>query len=69
MPLEASNIARKFVYKGTELADPNPVISVEQARDILSTDHPELATAAIDGPVMKGNVQTYTFIVSAGTKG
>jgi PRTRC genetic system protein C len=68
--MEAKPLIREFHYQGTNLPDPNPSLTVDQARDILATSHPELATAAIDGPVTKeGGKQVYTFIRSVGTKG
>lgn len=67
--MEASLINRVFVYNGTKLPDPNPSLSIEQARDVLAATHPELATAAIDGPKVEGDKHTFTFIKSVGTKG
>jgi PRTRC genetic system protein C len=68
--MEAKLLERKFVYNGTDLPDPNPSLNVEEVRNILAESHPELATAAIDGPKVKeGGVQVYTFVRSAGTKG
>jgi len=67
--MEAQVITRKFIYNGTELPDPNPAAGVEHVRDALAATHPELATAAIDGPEVKGAVHTYTFVRSVGTKG
>jgi PRTRC genetic system protein C len=69
MSLQATELVRKFIYKGTQLPDPGPTLNVEQVRDILSSTHPELANAAIDGPTTKGSEQTYTFVQSVGTKG
>jgi len=67
--MEAQAITRKFIYNGTPMPDPNPTASPDQVRDILSSTHPELATAAIDGPSVKGAEHTYTFVKSVGTKG
>lgn len=69
MAIEAAPIVRKFVYNGTELPDPNPNLNADEVQNILAATHPELANAAIDGPVMKDGKQTYTFIKSVGTKG
>jgi PRTRC genetic system protein C len=69
MPLTASPLTRKFVYNGTELPDPNPALDINGVRDVLAQTHPEIANAAIDGPKQNGNVQTYTFVRSVGTKG
>lgn len=67
--MEVASIVREFVFNGTKLPDPNPEANPEQVRDILATSHPELATAAMDGPAVKDNVHTYTFVKSVGTKG
>ncbi len=69
MPLEAKAIVRKFIYNGTELPDPNPAANIEAVRDILAQTHAEIANAAIDGPKQVGEVLTYTFVKSVGTKG
>lgn len=69
MALEAKAIVRKFVYNGTEIPDPNPSANIEAVRDILAQTHPEIANAAVDGPTQSGEVQTYTFVRSVGTKG
>jgi PRTRC genetic system protein C len=67
--MEATAIKRVFTFNGTNLPDPNPNAGIDQVRDVLATSHPELATAAIDGPAVKGDVHTYTFVKSVGTKG
>ena len=69
MALTAKSIVRKFLFKGTEMPDPNPAIGIEGVRDILSQTHAEIANAAIDGPKIVGEVHTYTFVVSVGVKG
>ena len=67
--MQAEPLIREFIYNGTKIPDPNPAAGVEAVRDILSSTHPELANAAVDGPKQVGNVQTYTFVRSVGTKG
>lgn len=67
--MEATAITRIFVFNGTKLPDPNPAASPDQVRDILSATHPEIATAVLDDPVIKGSEHTYTFVKSVGTKG
>jgi PRTRC genetic system protein C len=66
--MTATPIIRKFIYNGTELPDPNRALGVEGVRDILAQTHPEIANAAVDMK-QKGEVQTYTFVRSVGTKG
>jgi PRTRC genetic system protein C len=67
--MQIQAITRKFVWKGSELPDPNPTGDLSAVRDALSHTHPEIANAAIDGPTVKGGVHTYTFIASVGEKG
>jgi PRTRC genetic system protein C len=69
MPIHVETITRKFVWRGTELPDPNPQAAIEAVRDILSHTHPEIANAAVEGPRIKGAVHTFTFIASVGEKG
>lgn len=67
--MKVSTLTRKFTYNGIELADPNPSISVDAAREIFAQTHPEIANAAVEGPDVKGDVAHYTFVRSVGTKG
>jgi len=68
--MKIETIKRVFVWKGTQLPDPNPTGNLEAVRDALSHAHPEIANAAIDGPATgKDGVHTYTFVASVGTKG
>jgi PRTRC genetic system protein C len=65
----ASVLRREFVYNGTAIPDPNPSLSAEQVRDTLVPAFPEIATAALTGPEVKGDVARYTFTRAIGTKG
>jgi PRTRC genetic system protein C len=67
--MQIQALVREFVFKGTKLPDPNPNASVAEVQNILSSSHPAIATAAIDGPEEKDGKQVYTFVVSVGTKG
>jgi PRTRC genetic system protein C len=67
--MKIETIKRVFIWKGTQLPDPNPTGNLEAVRDALSHTHPEIANAALDGPTVKGGVHTYTFVASVGTKG
>ena len=69
MAVKVSATVRKFTYNGVNLPDPNPALPINEVQGIFAHSHPEIANAAIDGPVVKGNVQTYTFVKSVGTKG
>ncbi len=65
----ASVLRREFVYNGTVIPDPNPSLSPEQVRDTLVPAFPEIATAALAGPEVKGDAARYTFTRAIGTKG
>ena len=69
MALTIAPIQRKFSYNGVNLPDPNPALGIDQVREIFTATHPEIANAAIDGPILKGDTHTYTFVRSVGTKG
>jgi PRTRC genetic system protein C len=44
-------------------------MSPEEVRDLYAASHPELTTASILGPELKGKTQRYQFQISLGTKG
>ena len=69
MALTVSKITRKFSYNGVNLPDPNPSLSLNEVLGIFANTHPEIANAALDGPTVKGDTHTYTFIKSVGEKG
>lgn len=69
MPITIEKIVRKFSFNGVELPDPSPNLSIEDVRNTLALTHPAIANAAIEDPVKKGNVHTYKFVASVGTKG
>jgi PRTRC genetic system protein C len=61
---------REFSFAGLKLPDPNPQMSVEDARGVLAMQYPETATAAaISGPEPVGDTMTYTFERAIGSKG
>jgi PRTRC genetic system protein C len=67
--LKVVALPREFYYNGTKIPDPNPNMSVEQVRDMLTPRYPELATAAIQGPEDMGTAQRITFVRAIGEKG
>jgi PRTRC genetic system protein C len=67
--LKVAALPREFYYNGTKIPDPNPNMSVEQVRDMLTPRFPELATAAIKGPEDMGTEQRITFVRAIGEKG
>jgi PRTRC genetic system protein C len=54
---------------GIRIPDPGPDLSVEQVRDLLTPNYPEIATASVSGPESTGAVLRYTFSRAIGTKG
>ncbi|WP_334033614.1 PRTRC system protein C [Burkholderia gladioli] len=69
MTISIAAIVREFIYNGMALLDPGPAFSPEQVRDLYTAQYPELTTAAVDGPELKGEVMTYKLVRAAGAKG
>ncbi|WP_175980923.1 PRTRC system protein C [Burkholderia sp. BCC1630] len=67
--MQIETLAREFSYNGAKLADPAPTFTLQQVRDFYSQTYPELTNAEIEGPVVKGNRNVYTFRRAVGTKG
>jgi PRTRC genetic system protein C len=67
--LKAEALMREFHYNGIRIPDPGPELSVEQVRDLLTPQFPEVATASVSGPEATGSVMRYTFSRAIGTKG
>lgn len=67
--ITASAIRREFVYNGTVIPDPNPAFSPEQVRDTLVAAYPEIATASLTGPEIKGDTARFNFSRAIGSKG
>lgn len=62
-------MARKFLYNGMELADPDASLTPEQVRDIYAIQHAELTTATISGPENQGEDKIFKFQRAIGAKG
>jgi len=45
--MKSTPMRREFSFHGLKLPDPNPQMSVEDVRGVLSMQYPEIATAAI----------------------
>jgi PRTRC genetic system protein C len=60
---------REFNYNGVRIPDPAPQMSVEQVRDLLTPQFPEIATATLTGPEDTGTTLRYTFNRAIGSKG
>ena len=67
--LETRPVTRSFKFNKRVLPDPNPKLSPAQVKDLYAAQFPELASAAIEGPELKGGQQVYGFARQVGTKG
>ena len=67
--LKVEALAREFDYNGIRIPDPGPELSVEQVRDLLTPNYPEIATASVSGPEATGSTLRYTFSRAIGSKG
>ena len=61
-------MARKFVYDNREYPDPDPSVSVDQVRQMMSSFFPELASATVQER-QQGQDTVYEFEKCVGTKG
>jgi PRTRC genetic system protein C len=59
--LKAEPLVREFHYNGIRIPDPGPELTVDQVRDLLTPNYPEIATASVSGPEATGSVLRYTF--------
>ena len=67
--LKTEVLLREFFYNGVRIPDPAPQMSVEQVRDLLTPQFPEIATATLTGPEDTGTALRYTFSRAIGSKG
>ena len=67
--MKVEQLAREFNYNGVRLPDPNPKLTVDEVRALYATAHPDIMTAAIEGPEAVGNKLIYRFSRAIGTKG
>ena len=67
--LESRPVTRSFRFNKRVLPDPNPRLTPAQVKDLYAAQFPELASAAIEGPELKGGQQVYGFTRQVGTKG
>ena len=67
--LKAEILLREFHYNGIRIPDPAPQMSVEQVRDLLTPQFPEIATATLTGPEDTGTTLRYTFSRASGSQG
>ncbi len=67
--LKTTALLREFYYNGVRVPDPGPDLTVEQVRDLLTPNYPEIATANLTGPEDTGSALRYTFARAIGSKG
>jgi PRTRC genetic system protein C len=67
--LKTEALLREFHYNGVRIPDPGPELTVEQVRELLTPNYPEIATASLSGPEDTGSVLRYTFSRAIGSKG
>jgi PRTRC genetic system protein C len=67
--LKTSNLPREFVFNGSRIPDPDPQMSIDQVRDLLTPSYPEIATATMTGPEDTGTSLRYSFSRAIGSKG
>jgi PRTRC genetic system protein C len=67
--LKTTVLLREFRYNGVRIPDPDPSMSVDQVRDLLTPTYPEIATASVVGPEDTGSALRYTFNRAIGEKG
>jgi PRTRC genetic system protein C len=51
--LKAEALLREFYYNGIRIPDPGPELTVEQVRDLLTPNYPEIATARWPVPKLR----------------
>lgn len=59
---------RLFIYDGREFPDPDPSMSVDQVKSMMTDFFPELANAEVKEH-KKGEDTAYEFVRRVGTKG
>jgi PRTRC genetic system protein C len=67
--LKTSSLPREFVFNGSRIPDPDPQMSIDQIRDLLTPSYPEIATATVTGPEDTGTSLRYSFSRAIGSKG
>ena len=67
--LKTNSLPREFVFNGSRIPDPDPRMSVDQVRELLTPSYPEIATATMTGPEDTGTSLRYSFCRAIGSKG
>ena len=66
--LKTSALPREFVFNGSRIPDPDPQMSIDQVRDLLTPSYPGIATATMTGPEDTGTSLRYSFSRAIGSK-
>jgi PRTRC genetic system protein C len=69
MAAKVKPVVRQFKYAGVSLPDPNAAWTVDQVRDVLALQFPEISTASVSGPQAVAGKMVYTFDRAVGVKG
>jgi PRTRC genetic system protein C len=67
--MKVERLVREFSYNGVRLPDPNPKLTVDEVRSLYAAAHPDITTAAIEGPEVVGNKLIYRVSRAIGMKG
>jgi PRTRC genetic system protein C len=67
--LKTSSLPWEFVFNGSRIPDPDPQMSIDQVRVLLTPSYPEIATATLTGPEDTGTNLHYFFCRAIGSKG
>ena len=69
--LKTSSLPRECVFNGARIPDPDPDphMSIDQVRELLTPSYPEIATATMAGPEDTGTSLRYSFSRAIGSKG
>jgi PRTRC genetic system protein C len=63
------HLASRICLHGSRIPDPDPQMSIDQVRDLLTPPYPEIATATLTGPEDTGKNLRYSFSRAIGSKG
>ncbi|WLE60260.1 PRTRC system protein C [Burkholderia plantarii] len=67
--MKIDTLLREFSYNGAKLPDPAPTFTPDQVREFYAQTYPELTNAEVEGPIVKGSRNVFTFRRAVGTKG
>jgi len=67
--MKVESVKRSFSFNGVTLPDPGPDLSPEQVKDLYAATYPDLTSAQVEGPEIKGNKLVWSFRRAVGTKG